>query len=404
MKYLLIATTLLCCTAAASAADHHETKPNNLSDKQKKDGWVLLFDGKSTKGWSGWKKEAVPDSWKVEDGTLTLKGRGGDIRTAKMYGDFELVLDYKISANGNSGIMYRSTEDHDAPYETGPEFQILDNNSTKYDDAKKETNIAGSNYALYESDREASKKAGEWNTAKIVANDGKIEHWLNGRKVVSYDIKSDEFKNRVANSKFKNWPNFAQREKGFIVLQDHGDIVSFRNVRIREIKKDDNKTSADWPKIITEKRLYAANDFRGKKAPAFAVETWLTDEPQRAGKVMLVDYWATWCGPCVRLIPEMNEFHEKFSDDLVIIGLSDEKQETVTDFMGNHEVHYAMAIDTQGRMKKALGVQGIPHVMIVDSTGIVRWQGFPGSAEDPLTAKVIQQIIDADKAQRPQLN
>ena len=152
-----------------------------------------------------------------------------------------------------------------------------------------------------------------------------------------------------------------------------------------------------FPPHVT-KKLYAANDLRGKAAPEFAVEKWLTEQPKTEGKVVLVDFWATWCGPCRKLIPELNELQKTFKDDLVVIGVSDEPAQTVQAFLNAQSVEYAMAVDTQGRMKKQLGVQGIPHVMVISSDGVVRWQGFPGSQEDPLTEKTLRRIIQADKA------
>jgi len=155
---------------------------------------------------------------------------------------------------------------------------------------------------------------------------------------------------------------------------------------------------AQYPNFVTKKELYAKTDLRGKKAPALAAEQWLTGlAPATKGKVLVVDFWATWCGPCRKLIPEMNEWAEKFGDDVVFVGISDEKAEVVKEFMGKTPMNYNVAVDPQKRMMNVLGVKGIPHVMVVSPDGIVRWQGFPGSPEDPLTEAVLKQIVDASK-------
>lgn len=167
-----------------------------------------------------------------------------------------------------------------------------------------------------------------------------------------------------------------------------------------EKPKSDSPAPA-WP-AHKQKRLFAKNDFRGKQAPKFAVERWIGEEPKRDGKVVLIDFWATWCAPCRALIPELNELQSKFKDDLVVVGVSDESYDKVKAFMDKTKVSYPMAIDTKAAMKNALAVDGIPHVMVIDSTGVVRWQGFPQSGEDKLTEAVLKQIIDADKAQRAQ--
>lgn len=150
-----------------------------------------------------------------------------------------------------------------------------------------------------------------------------------------------------------------------------------------------------WPAHV-EKNLYA-NDFRGKKAPELVVEEWLTDKPDTTGKVVMIDFWATWCGPCKKLIPEVNEFQEHFKNDMVVIGMSsDSTVDKVRDFMKKTEMHYAQAVDTKARTSHELGIKGIPHVVIMSTDGVIRWQGFPLSDEEKLTADIIKSIIERD--------
>jgi cytochrome c biogenesis protein CcmG/thiol:disulfide interchange protein DsbE len=151
---------------------------------------------------------------------------------------------------------------------------------------------------------------------------------------------------------------------------------------------------AEYPKPV-DKKLYA-DDVRGKKAPEFSVDKWLTDEPNRKGKVVLIDFWATWCPPCRQAIPELAEFQKKFKDDLVVIGISDEDTVKVKDFMSSTKIDYSVAVDSAKKMNKAINVEGIPHVIIISTDGVVRWQGFPFSEEEPLTADIVKSIIDAD--------
>lgn len=159
------------------------------------------------------------------------------------------------------------------------------------------------------------------------------------------------------------------------------------------------KADPSYPPIVTGKTLYAKTDFRGKKAPTFVVESWLNQaNPNTKGKVVVIDFWATWCGPCRQLIPEMNGWAKKYAKDVVFIGVSDEPTKTVGDFMKGTPMNYSVALDAQKRMSKQLGVQGIPHVMIISADGVVRWQGFPGSEEDTLTGEKIEQIVAASKA------
>lgn len=207
---------------------------NTLSDDEKKAGFKLLFDGKTLDGWRGWKKDKPTEAWKVVDGLLTLAGKGGDILTIEQYENFELKIDWRVAPGGNSGIMYRVAETEGAPYMTGPEYQVLDN--AKHPDGKNPKTSAGSIYAVYAPAKDVSKPAGEWNSSRIVANGKKIEHWLNGEKTAEAEIGSEDWAKRIADSKWKTAKKYGLETKGHIDLQDHGDKVEYKNIKIREIK------------------------------------------------------------------------------------------------------------------------------------------------------------------------
>ncbi|MFM9874190.1 MAG: TlpA family protein disulfide reductase [Fimbriimonadaceae bacterium] len=161
-------------------------------------------------------------------------------------------------------------------------------------------------------------------------------------------------------------------------------------------------TSLDsgYPSTTIKKELYATNDLRGKAAPElFFGELIHGEKPEPKGKVVLVDFWATWCGPCRAFSPKLNEWKKKFGDDLVIVGVSDEPASTLNPFLKDHETNYIITSDPEKKMSKALGIKGIPHVMVVSPDKVVRFQGFPNSAEDPLTTEKLEQIIKTSKAQ-----
>jgi len=212
---------------------------NTLTKAEQKAGWKLLFDGKSAKGWHTYNNKTLGQGWKVAGGVLYLdssvkEGRG-DIVTDAVYENFELSLEWMIDSCGNSGIMYNVIEDakYKTPWLTGPELQIIDNDC--HPDAKHVKHRAGDFYDLIAANKE-TVKAHDWNEARIVSNKGKMEFWLNGNKSVEVTMHTPEWDALVAGSKFKSMPDFGKATKGHIVLQDHGDKVSFRNIKIREIK------------------------------------------------------------------------------------------------------------------------------------------------------------------------
>lgn len=212
---------------------------NTLTAQEKKDGWQLLFDGKTTSGWRNYKSDKLAPRWKVSNGELYLDKsvkEGGDIMTDKEYQDYELVLEWKIGACGNSGIIFNVVEDakYDNTYNTGPEMQVLDN--TCHPDAKIIKHRAGDLYDLISCSKETVKPAGEWNAVRIVSKNAKMEFWLNGTMVVEFTMHTPEWDQMVAKSKFATMPGFGKAVKGHIALQDHGDPVWFRNIKIRELK------------------------------------------------------------------------------------------------------------------------------------------------------------------------
>ncbi|MHC4416806.1 MAG: 3-keto-disaccharide hydrolase [Planctomycetota bacterium] len=210
---------------------------NRLTPAQRAGGWSLLFDGRSTASWRGYRQRGFPgQGWVIEDGCLKVAagGGGGDIITVDQYENFELVLEFRLSRGANSGIMYRVGEDYGAAWQTGPEFQILDDAGAGLDPA--DPHSVGALYDLYRpSPDKVSRPAGRFNTARIRLRDGRLEHWLNGVRIVDCDLESDEFRQRVAASKFNAYEAFGTNRRGHIALQDHGHDVWLRNIRIRDL-------------------------------------------------------------------------------------------------------------------------------------------------------------------------
>lgn len=220
-----------------------KTHVNTLSKKEVKEGWQLLFDGKTTDGWRGYNKSSFPEfGWTIEDGCFRClhsgkgeAGNGGDIITKKKFSNFELKLEWKIAKSGNSGIMYLVTEIPGKPaYYAAPEMQVVD--TVGYPRKLRPVQQSGSAYELVAATPQNVKPHGEWNQIRILVNNGHVEHWQNGKKVVEYNLWTPEWKELVANSKFKDNPEFLNMShEGYIALQDHGGGVWFRNIKIREL-------------------------------------------------------------------------------------------------------------------------------------------------------------------------
>ncbi|MDT0688054.1 3-keto-disaccharide hydrolase [Autumnicola psychrophila] len=221
---------------------------NRLSLKERDNGWKLLWDGKTTLGWRGARLDEFPEQgWEIENGELVVLASGGeesvaggDIVTKELYSDFELKIDFKITEGANSGIKYYvDTDLNKGPGSSiGLEYQILDDK--RHPDAKlgnhEGSRTLASLYDLIQADPDKPvNPIGEWNTARIVSRGNHVEHWLNGVKVLEYDRKSEDFKKLVSESKYDKWPNFGEAEKGHILLQDHGNRVAFRNIKVKQL-------------------------------------------------------------------------------------------------------------------------------------------------------------------------
>lgn len=231
-----------CETAEPSTQETAEM--NQLTDAEIEEGWSLLFDGESTDQWKGYNMDSFPDiGWKVEDGLLVFNPSSDEERTSALdiitketFDNFEFKIDWMIERGGNSGIFYHILEQERAIYWSGPEFQILDNEN--HPDAEQGINHnrkAASLYDLIPADPQNTKPYGKWNSAKIVSDGSTIEHWQNGEKVVEYERWTEEWFNMLHESKFNCYPEFGAMRQGHIGLQDHGDEVKFRNIKIRAI-------------------------------------------------------------------------------------------------------------------------------------------------------------------------
>ncbi len=258
MKFLIKISLLsffcmmLACQNSSDQQENTETEntktisniaPNTLSEEEETYGWELLFDGKSTENWRGYNKASFPDKgWKVEDEMMIVEksgtgeaGLGGSIVSKEKYENFELTIDFMLTDTANSGILYLVTEVEGAEiWHNAPEYQILDD--ARYAEMGS-TNIhfTAADYDLYPAEKDYKKPMGEWNTARIIKNKEHVEHWLNGHKVVEYNLWSPKWEAKVKASKFKDYPGYGRTKNGHIGIQDHGYEVRFRNLKIRSI-------------------------------------------------------------------------------------------------------------------------------------------------------------------------
>jgi len=251
---IAIAVTSSCKNTGTKATDDAKTDSiaaqdsvplNALSAQETTDGVILLFDGKSTDQWRGYNKTDFPKGWIINDNAIQClssgkgeAGQGGDIITKEKYGNFELTLEWKISEGGNSGIFYLAQEiEGDPIWKSSPEMQVLDN--VKHPDAKMGVDgnrQAGSLYDLIPAKPQNAKPAGDWNQVKIMVYKGSVVHYQNGVQVLEYHLWTDDWKKMCANSKFKDYTNFVNTAtEGYIGLQDHGDDVWYRNIKIKKL-------------------------------------------------------------------------------------------------------------------------------------------------------------------------
>ena len=230
----MAASLLLSCGETKETANTNEMTTTSAGA-----GYTSLFDGQTLTGWRTYQNKPA-DSWTVKDGTLYCKGSTtdksdlrADLITTGQYENFDLSFDWKISPQGNSGVMYLVTEEFPAAYLSGPEYQLIDdvNFPAKLEDWQK----TGANYAMDAAPAAQPKPVGEWNHTRIVVNKGHVEHWLNGTKVVDYQLWTDEWKQKKATGKWKDAPGYGSSQKGHIALQDHGSEAWFKNIKIKEL-------------------------------------------------------------------------------------------------------------------------------------------------------------------------
>ena len=237
LLFLLLGFLAIACgnTKNDTAEDTQTTEA--VTQDTDESEWISLFDGETMAGWRTYQNKEN-DSWNIEEGALHCKAfdvakKRGDLITVDQFENFELVLEWKISHQGNSGIIYRVSEKYEHPYYSGPEYQVLDDGN--YPGETLDSHMTAANYDMHVASEKSLKSAGEWNETKIVVNGNHVEHWLNGDKVLEYELHSEDWNKRKSESKWKDVEGYGMETAGHIDLQDHGNEVWFRNIRIKKL-------------------------------------------------------------------------------------------------------------------------------------------------------------------------
>jgi hypothetical protein len=226
---------LLAATAFVAAPRAQRAQAEHVASPGKAGPWRSLFDGKSLDAWRQYQSTTPAEGWTLQDGAMSKDGNASDLVSKDEFGDFELELEWRIGKAGNSGIFYRGSEDEEAIYWTGPEYQLLDDIDAR--DNRTRDHCAGSVYDLYDAPEGHLKPVGEWNTTRIVARGAHVEHWLNGFKMVEYELWSSDWDKHLAASKFKAWPKYGRIKKGHFGIQgNHPGALSLRRIRVRELQ------------------------------------------------------------------------------------------------------------------------------------------------------------------------
>ena len=223
---------MLLAPALLVAACGGQPEPEPMDEAPVADEWVMLFDGHGYEHWRGYRSDSMPDTWAIIEGAMYNAVPGHDLITRERYTDFDLEFEWKVETGGNSGVMYRVTEDHDTPWATGPEYQLLDNDVLQGSDF---IHAAGANYDVHPADTSAANPTNSWNTGRILVHGNHVEHWLNGVRVVEYELMSPEWLEDVAGSKWSGYPDYGRKAEGYIAIQGDHEPVWFRNVRIRRL-------------------------------------------------------------------------------------------------------------------------------------------------------------------------